>query len=272
MKELFLSLLLAFGAFAAQAQEELAEAAYLKADSLLWGEYDRTSRQLFDEIEAHPERRDSLMAVYEELHRVSLERNCELALRYAATPSGLQRLYMVRLDLPKERLASVLDSLPAAMRRSPYAESIRRHIEARQIAEGDRLLPFEAVTERGEAFDWKSLEGRRVLLLYGGLGCMGEWGRGYVASLSERLPAGEFVVVVYWPAATPEELHEIREAFPGDYLLISDFRKDHSPMKILYGAQATPTCFLADSDGTVRVKSVGLNPGRFDELLFGEDR
>ena len=47
----------------------------------------------------------------------------------------------------------------------------------RQIEERDSLWEFPCYRDDGNIFDWHGLKGRPVLLLYGGLGCMGEDGR-----------------------------------------------------------------------------------------------
>jgi hypothetical protein len=52
-----------------------------------------------------------------------------------------------------------------------------------------------------------------------------------------------------------------------DFLLVSDFLRDSSPVKILYGAQAMPTCFFIDREGVVRMKTIGLYENRVDELV-----
>ena len=52
-----------------------------------------------------------------------------------------------------------------------------------------------------------------------------------------------------------------------DYWAISDFKADASPIRIIYGTQATPTCFLISRDGTILVQSEGLNPDRFEKAL-----
>ncbi len=63
------------------------------------------------------------------------------------------------------------------------------------------------------------------------------------------------------------ELVEMKVRYPFDYIFVSDFMEDHSPIKIIYGTQAMPTCFLIDREGIVRLKSEGLDTERLDKLL-----
>ena len=55
--------------------------------------------------------------------------------------------------------------------------------------------------------------------------------------------------------------------YPSDYIFISDFKQDASPMKIKYGCQATPTCFLTDKNHQIVVKSEGLDMDEFNKHL-----
>ena len=52
-----------------------------------------------------------------------------------------------------------------------------------------------------------------------------------------------------------------------DYIAIADFLGDASPIKIIYGSQAKPTCFMIDRDGRVVIKSEGLNIERMEAFL-----
>ena len=73
--------------------------------------------------------------------------------------------------------------------------------------------------------------------------------------------------MVYLPVEAPEWMEKFRVRFPCDYGFVSDFRGGFSPMKIRYGAQTTPTCFLVDPRGVIRVKSAGLAPERYEAEL-----
>lgn len=251
-----------FGSVVAQRPD--AEAEYLRADSALWTSYEAAMREIYEGEEQG--RRERARALFDSTRR----RNRELALRYAATPSGLKRCYMTRLDTPKDSLRAALRRIPRRMRRSPYSRSIALHLRTRQLAEGDRAVALGGWRDAdGSAFDWSSLRGRCTLLLYGGLDCMGGSGREYLADLAARY-ADDLRIVVFWPTESPEKLAQLQAAYSGvPHCAVSDFRGDHTPFKIRYGAQATPTSFLVSPDRTIRVKSEGLAPGRIDEVLAG---
>ena len=73
------------------------------------------------------EMQDSLQAAFNSFYDATLKRNRELAMEYASTPSGLQRLYMCRLDIPKKVLVHILDTLGTGMRES-FMEGTFRNI------------------------------------------------------------------------------------------------------------------------------------------------
>ena len=272
MKSILTIFALLFALSATAKKPPVTEEEYLRADSALWLEYEAFGARLYEQAEANPELADSLeMAAEVELERV-LERNAQLALQYAATPSGLKRCFMVRMDVPKSALRRALRGVPRQMRQSTYGRAIQQHIRTRQVVEGSRAPHIAAVNEAGGRFDLRALEGRRVLLLYGGLGCMGRQGRAYVADLYAKTTREDLEVVVYWSVETVEQLKELKTHYDVDYQFVTECMADCSPFKIEYGVQATPTCFLIDRDGRVLVKSEGLDPERFDAILFrGEE-
>lgn len=248
-------------------KNQITEENYRKADSTLWAEYAHDAAILFALMDSLPEKTDSLRNAYRELNETSSERNRALAKQYAAVPGGLRRVYMTRMDFGKDTLEAILSRIPDSMRNSDYGKWIRWHIETEQLKEGDKYVKYDCRTADGEAFDWDALAGRNVLLLYGGLGCMGESGRNYIAELLKNTDRKDFGIVVHWPVANREELKETAAAFDLDVITVSDFKEEGSPIQVVYGSQATPTCYLIGRDGVIRVKSVGLNPRRFDEAL-----
>ena len=261
------SLVLLCGAYDAAAQRPDREKEYLRKDSVLWLDYEKRQQEMSALWQQVPDRQDSIQQAFDDLLADVRRKNAQLAMEYASTPSGLQRLYMCRLNIPKDTLAVILDTLDQQMQESFYGRNIRQHIAVPQIAEGDRLFEFPCVTDSGEAFDWNSLKGLSVLLLYGGLDCMGEGGRQELARLWQETSRDALQVVVYWPVSSLENLRQLRRKFPSDYVFISDFKQDASPMKIRYGTQATPTCFYADAAHVVKVKCTGLRVDLFNRYI-----
>ncbi|MCC8172595.1 MAG: hypothetical protein LIP00_12625 [Parabacteroides sp.] len=267
MNKFILVFILLIGAGRLYPQKAITEANYLKEDSLLWMQYENKQEELSRIWEALPDKRDSIQRVFDEMSRKTFEKNIELAIKYALVPSGLQRLYMVRLDLPKDTLKSILDSLSPEMQESFYGETLRQHLQTGQIEAGDSIYAFPCVQTDGTSFDWSCTNGKQVLILYGGLGCMGKNGRDELELLYKQTSRNNLLVIVYWPCSSLKYLQQVKEEYPSDYIFVSDFKQDASPMKIKYGVQATPTCFLTDKQHIVKVKCTGLHMELFNPYL-----
>lgn len=247
--------------------ETLTEENYLHEDSLLWINFEKETEGLIAILDSLPNQRDSIINVYNIMFEKANRKNIELAFKYANTPSGLQRLFMVRNNVSKDSLAKVLNTLPEEMQKSETGLNIKAHLETEQLAKGDALYAFPCQDEEGEAFNWETLKEKQVLLLYGGLGCMGSNGREALKNLYEQTSRKNLEIIVYWPSSSLENLQAIRKQYPSDYIFISDFKQDASPMKIKYGCQATPTCFLTDKKHQIVVKSEGLDIDAINEHI-----
>ena len=247
--------------------ETLTEENYLREDSLLWINFEKETEGLIAILDSLPNQRDSIINVYNIMFEKANRKNIELAFKYANTPSGLQRLFMVRNNVSKDSLAKVLNTLPEEMQKSETGLNIKAHLETEQLAKGDALYAFPCQDEEGEAFNWETLKGKQVLLLYGGLGCMGSEGREALKHLYEQTSRKNIEIIVYWPSSSLENLQAIRKQYPSDYIFISDFKQDASPMKIKYGCQATPTCFLTDKNHQIIVKCEGLDMDAINEHI-----
>lgn len=252
--------------FTVENDTRITEANYLKEDSLLWQGYGKDVQSIYQLMEKYPEKRDSLEKVLPLLYYKASIKNVELALKYFTVPSGLQRIYMVRNMVGKGILKNVLNALPDTLQNNPYADHIRNYVEAHQLEEGDMYAVFDSRTASGEMFDWTSIEKKNLLLLYGGLGCMGKSGRDYLKELQNKTDRQDLDIIVFCLTPNPESLKELQEQYP-DFTLISDFQMEGNPMNIIYNAQSTPTCFLIDRKGIIQVRSEGLDPKRIEDYL-----
>lgn len=261
MKRFFITLLV-MGVCISEswAQDEITEANYLRQDSILWDAYYQSEAE-FGRLwkELPEEKHDSLRSAFQDVYDKTVRENTRLACRFASVPSGLQRLYMVRFHVNKDTLQQILNTLPPDMRDSFYGKNIQAHISSHQIVEGDTLPSFPCTQVDGEPFDWVLLDGKRLLFICEGLGCMGAGGRAYLDSLCSATSRDDFFIVVYCLSRSLKDLQQTRERYKGAYIHLSDFKGDASPAKIIYGFQATPTCFLTDCAHRVLVKSEGLD-------------
>lgn len=265
-----LTLLLVAVAMAAQAQE-ITEENYRKLDKEIWDTYQTKVDKISAELKLHPEKKDSLMNIYREVYNLANKRNVEAAIKYASVPSGLQRLFWVRLDLPKDTVQAIWDTLPAEMKSSDYGKSLKLHLETEQIKEGDMYYEVEATDVSGTPFRLSSLAGKNIILIYDGLGCANEESLSYLKQLYASTSREELEIVAYCLASNLEKLQGYRERFDLPAIMISDFKMDHTPFKIRYGAQTRPTIFVIDKTGKVILRTTGSkmieDMGKVSKLL-----
>lgn len=245
---------------------EISESNYLKEDSILWAQYEVCNEELLQKFQKDSISEDSLHKAWEKLYQKASRKNIELALEYVTVPSGLQRLYMVRNEVPKERLTEKLSILPDSLQENKYAQYIRKYIKTSQKKVGDIFEPFECVCPDGESFNWNRLKGKHVLLIFDGLYCMGKNGRDYLEDMLRKTNSNQLEVIVYLKCKNMDRLKEEAEKFP-KFKLISDFQPEGSPMNILYKCQASPTCFMIDQQGKIHFISEGLAPEKFKSYL-----
>lgn len=240
------------------------EQEYIKADSTLWAEYEAKGERL---AELYAENEDSLYIKAVELEAYADRKNKELAIEYSATPSGLRRCFMLRLDIEKDTLKDILSDLPRDLRKSQCADAIRAHIATEQIEAGMKFVPIDVLDADGNKFAWDEHRNKNILLIYGGLGCMGRSGRRELAALREEYAENNLAIVVYYSVSSFEELKEFSNQYSDDYIFISELMPDYSPFKIKYGVQSTPTCFVIDRSGSVVLKTVGFDAEQVKEQI-----
>ncbi len=251
-------ILIAFMSINKSYSQEITEENYLKEDKEIWDAYNLQMANISKSFELFPEKKDSLSSTVSEIYKEAQKKNMDTALKYFSVPSGLERIYMLRLNIPKDTLRSILKKLPKKVQESEYRQSIKFYIDYEQIEEGDYYYNFQATDSNGKSFKLSDLQGKNILLLYGGLGCMRESGRSFLKNFHERMSKDDFKIVVFYSSDDIVELKKIKDHYQMDFIFVSDFKKDHSPMKIIYGVQTTPTCFIINENGKITKKSIGL--------------
>lgn len=247
--------------------QEITEENYLKLDKEIWEFQDQEFIKISKIFELNPEKKDSLIIASDEIVKVSDNKNLKLAINFASVPSGLQRVFMLRLNIPKDTLQSILKSLPKDMQESNYGKSIRLHIDSKQMKEGEKMYDFKAIDSNGKPFQISYLKGKNILLLYGGIKCIGEEGITFLKNYYDSANSDKFQIVIFDDISpSVKELKTKKEKFNLDFILVSDFKKDHSPMKIIYGAQRTPTCFLINGNGEITLRTDGLPEKELEKL------
>lgn len=150
MNKLYLLLLCLFNITNLYSQDLITEENYLKEDSIIWMNYEKRQEELSQIWETMPEKKDSIQRIFDDIYKKASKANIELAMKYASVPSGLRHLYMTRLDMPKDTLENILNSLTPEMQESFYGKNIREHLHTQQIQEGDSIYRFPCTQVDGK--------------------------------------------------------------------------------------------------------------------------
>ena len=166
---------------------------------------------------------------------------------------------MRRLVIPKDTLRSIYNSLPQEMQQSKYGQSMLMHLNENQLGFGDVFFDFEAVNDIGEKTRLSDVKSENILLLYGGMYCMRETGRDFIKKIYNQTTRDNLQIIIYFNTTSDlEQLKAKKKEYPFDYFYVSDFLGDHSPVKIIYGTQATPTSFWINKERIVSLRSDSL--------------
>ena len=281
----------AFFASSLPAQEITSNAAYrARMDSLSsafsavvneWNEaippHFRKAMQLEKEAEAHPEIKDSLLAIaaeerktgeafmpalQEKMDNNQAERQA-LMDKYALIFEDAFPFFAMRKQFSKDSLAILLSKASSEIQESETGKALRLYIENPQIVEGSRFQTFPCYDVEGNSFDWELIKGKKVFLVHDGLWCMTHgqdnslFGK-YLRHLSEAAPNCLPLVVVNCTA--PEELKvSIEEYGLQDFYVVSEFKKDLGTLNVFYNDQTTPTCHYIDEQGILVKTTEGID-------------
>ena len=281
----------AFFASSLPAQEITSNAAYrARMDSLSsafsavvneWNEaippHFRKAMQLEKEAEAHPEIKDSLLAIaaeerktgeafmpalQEKMDNNQAERQA-LMDKYALIFEDAFPFFAMRKQFSKDSLAILLSKASSEIQESETGKALRLYIENPQIVEGSRFQTFPCYDVEGNSFDWELIKGKKVFLVHDGLWCMthgmdNSLFRKYLRHLSEAAPNCLPLVVVNCTA--PEDLKaSIEEYGLQDFYVVSEFKKDLGTLNVLYNDQTTPTCHYIDEQGILVKTTEGID-------------
>lgn len=247
--------------------QDITEPNFQKADSAIWANLEYEQAIISELAEKYPKKLDSLIEVYNQLESRTEQQNIEIAIKFASVPSGLQRLYKVRLHISKDTLRKIMNNLQGELVKSEYAQSILLHINEEQVEEGHTCRDFTATNSQGDEFKLGNINSKYTLFIYGGLACMGEQGRTHLSKLYQKTDRKDLEIVVDFPVKNLKQLQAEEKRYGLSILHVSNFKGDHSPIKIIYGAQSTPTCYLIDDKKKVLFKETGLPIEKLEQLV-----
>lgn len=174
----------------------------------------------------------------------------------------VSRIYALRNMVDKKQLSKIYDKLPDDVKNSdPYAASLKYHIDIRQVEVGDTIGDFKAKMVRDSDFSFGELSSmKNVLLIFGGLDCMGENMKNVLKVMYRQVDLSKMEIVSVFMNPDKESFEQDVRNAGINWLSICDFKGDHSPLKIAFGVQATPTCVYISKGGSVELITVGVTP------------
>jgi len=198
-------------------------------------------------------KQDSISPLIKQLSKVLSEysiKNCNSFV-------SVEQLYRVRNDLDKVTLGEIIEKLDPEILNSPYGKSLALHYKSHIPDEGDFYIDFSAKTLTGESLAVSQIlaKGKPILMIFGGLGCMGQNGRSILTEFHNQHKNDITILAFIFARNRDEWINDSK--YELEITLLSDLKGDHSPIKIRYGVQVTPTVYLLDRNGKIILKSFG---------------
>ena len=256
------------------------------------GKYGLPRVKLLNELAEHPERAnelqpkiDSLTHYVDSLLPISMARYQAIAdsalfveKKYESiSTEGFKGAFMKRHYYTREHLDSIYKAAPRALKRSIAGKSIDAFLNGPQVRPGDKIITFDCFDVNGKPFDWKTIEGKKTIIVADGLDC---WTHGiddtapvtYFDYLREKFGDG-FVLMVFCNNRNLAGLKEQSEHFGlENYIVVGDGREFSSPLELMYDCQYTPSFVLINQDGTLDRMLRGGESDYIEEFLGGKAR
>ena len=238
----------------------------------------REAIRLEKEAEAHPDLKDSLLALaakerktgqdkmpalQERIDKNQTDRN-ELEKRYALVFEDAFPYFRLRKQFSKDSLSVLLKKSSQEIRHSARGKALRKYIKNRQRVEGEPFRKFRCYDVNGKRFDWNLTKGKKVFLIHDGLWCMTHGQdnsalRKTLQYLSEAAP-NCFPLIVVDCGEQEELLAAIEEFGLQDFSVVSEFNEDLGVLNWLYNDTTTPTCHHIDEHGLLVKTTEGIEP------------
>lgn len=220
--------------------------------SFFYPEYNRLIKE---------KKNDSIRFLIKRLSKVNLD----FCIKNANSYMAIEMLYRVRNEIQKDSLKPVLEKVDSNILNSKYGKSLSLYSRSPDLEIGMQYIDFTAKTLSGETISLSEQlkRGKPILIVFGGLGCMQEHGRKILKDFQKDNKDDIEILSFVFARNKDEWIYDSK--YPLDITLLSDMKGDHSPVKIQYDVQATPTVFIIDKNGIIKWKSIGYGNEVNDE-------
>lgn len=270
MKRILIVVFFLLFAVGTQAQKRGAIKTLSDVDSLValkYNSYEAKRDALVKEFETEKDslRRIKISSSYDDLERKCSDEIFGIYTKYVSVPRVTERFYAFRTSVGKDKMRKVYDKLPSEVKASdPYARSLKTHLDTRQVGIGDTVGDFRAKLVRDGNFRFGELsELKDVLLIFGGLDCMGADMLTILKIMYRKVDLSKLEIVSVFDHTDKNSFEQTVRDKGVNWLSICDFKGDHSPIKIAFAVQATPTCVYISKGGCVEQISIGVS----DDIL-----
>ncbi len=265
MKLLLLTVLIHF--FNYSYSQGITEEQYKKSDEERTKYFESEKDKVYNLIQKNPEKKDSLFQQLHQIEKVELLQNIDSAIKYSSVPSGVQRLFWLRTEIPKNKLRKVYNSLPSDITQSEYGKYLNLYLQSKQCEIGNFYYDFDTIDATGKPFKISNLKSDYIMIIYDGLSCFGSDGLNFLKKLYHETDRNKIEFIQYTICKNQSELKEISEKYQTGFIDVSDFLFNESPLKIIYGAQATPTFIIIDKKRKVVFNSMNMRDKKFSDIF-----
>lgn len=215
-----------------------------KEGAFFYPEYDRLTKE---------KKYDSILFLIKRLSKVNLD----FCIKNANSYMAVEMLYRVRNEINKDSLGFILKKMDNSILNSKYGKSLLLYSKSPDLDVDKYYIDFTAKTLEGKDISVSELlkKEKPILLIFGGLGCMQEHGRKILKDFHNSYKDNIEILAFVFARNRDEWIYDSK--YPLDITLLSDMKGDHSPIKIQYDVQATPTVYLINKDGIITWKSIG---------------
>jgi hypothetical protein len=194
-------------------------------------------------------------------NKIAHRKAIQLCLSNPDSPSALLNLYFLRKRISKGKLTNALNTIGPTLSSNEYAKSLRYYIDHEQLKIGDHCSDFKAQTYSGQSFVLSEvIHQKDVLVIFGGLNCLGKEAVGYYVDLYSQLDKEKVEIISFLYAENKEQLAPESMKYFNPWPVVSDLKGDHSLTKINYNAQGTPTFEYINSKGRILEMKEGPSP------------
>ena len=230
-------------------------------------------RAIQQQIDSLTAVKDSINTVRDSLIAFSNKRNEELNAQWIEnlitystfSVDAMKDIFSSRHGHSRETLESIYRNATTKVRNSKAGKRLKQFLYAEfPSLVGTEFKPFACWNVDGKKYDWKQTEGKKIIIVLDGYGCMNHFdqtaaGR-YLQSLLDAAGPDKLAIVAFVYAESKQEIQVTTDAYQIAHLNpASDMEGNISELKLKYHATGTPTIILVDENGIIKYCERGVD-------------